>query len=63
MVFHFIRTSENSYGTVFGENNIVVQPQTLKLSIEVINWPFQSIRNQIELVLEMDSVVCFNFIL
>lgn len=41
----------------FGDKNLTLQPHSIKLSIEVVNWPFQSIRNLLRLSLSIDAGV------
>lgn len=58
-------TSDQSVPITFAGVNSIVQPHSLKLSVEITNWHFVSIRNKLEIAMavDVDPQVCFLLII
>lgn len=46
----------------FANQTFTLQPQSIKLTIEVFNWPFQNVKNKVEISMRVDHdvAVCFS---
>eukprot|EP00026_Physarum_polycephalum_P003392 Phypoly_transcript_03403.p1 GENE.Phypoly_transcript_03403~~Phypoly_transcript_03403.p1 ORF type:complete len:406 (+),score=52.10 Phypoly_transcript_03403:1174-2391(+) len=55
VLLHFFLTQDSSLSVQFGNTTINVQPNSIKLSVEVINWPFKSVKNQLRVSLNVSA--------
>jgi len=61
ILLHLTTTGNSPYEVIFGNTTLTVQPHAVKLSIEVVNWPFKSFKNLLKISISVDSPVLFLF--
>eukprot|EP00026_Physarum_polycephalum_P008640 Phypoly_transcript_08733.p1 GENE.Phypoly_transcript_08733~~Phypoly_transcript_08733.p1 ORF type:complete len:484 (+),score=48.43 Phypoly_transcript_08733:176-1453(+) len=55
IILKFLESSSSAYPVTFGNHSLTLQPNSVKLSMEIVNWPFELIKNRLKISMDVGS--------